>query len=72
MWLLELASSGRALVLHHFNGGLVYLRVFYSLVNRSGLPLILVHLIGTHLRLVADLTALGLIVIDATVHVFHR
>lgn len=73
LWLFKLASScGRVLVLHHFYGGLVYLRVFYSLVDRSGFPLILVHLIGAHLRLVADLTALGLIVIDAAVHVFHR
>ena len=69
--LLELASSGCALVLHHFNGRLVYFRVFYSLVDRSGLPLILVHLIGAHLRLVADLTALSLVAVDAAVHVLH-
>lgn len=71
LWLLELASSGCALVLHHFNGGLVNLRVFYSLVDRSGLPLVLMHLIGAHLRLVADLSALCLVAVDAAVHVLH-
>ena len=69
--LLELAAGGRVLVLHHLNGRLVNLGVFYPLVDRPGLPLVLVHLVGTHLRLVSDLTALGLVAVDTPVHVLH-